>query len=288
MRAFEAVGRHLNMRRAAKEMCVSHSAISQQIRKLESFLEVQLFERTNLGLKLTPAGEHILHEVCDALDRLVKAAYSTESDSKRVLITIASVPGFAANWLIPFIGEFIENFSSFHISVLPLDVVRPEIPTTAELAICYGKPDVAEEHVTKLVDMDLFPVCSPKLIHPAKTICNVRDICKYTLLHHDDGVSWAQWLEKAGIKSRLETEDLYLLGGGHLVINAARIGLGVALADNIEVASDIQKGRLVKLFDLTIPGYASYYLVTVENKFRTTAGMLFEEWLIDRIGSRCR
>jgi LysR family transcriptional regulator, glycine cleavage system transcriptional activator len=283
LRAFEAVGRHLHMRRAAEELCVSHSAVSQQIRKLEIFLEVQLFERTNKGLRLTPAGEHMLQEVSSSLDRIVKAAYSIDSHSNRGPITIASVPGFAANWLVPFMGDFLKNFPNFHISVLPLGVVKPEIPTAAELAICYGKPAVREERVTKLVDPVIFPVCSPTIFQHTKAIRKAKDICKYTLLHHDDGETWAQWLEVAGIRSRSETGDLYLLGGGHLVINAARAGLGIALADNTEVASDIRDGRLVKLFDITIPGDSSYYLVTVEEKFRTAAGMLFEEWLKQRI-----
>ena len=63
--------------------------------------------------------------------------------------------------------------------------------------------------------------------------------------------------------------SLFTFGGSHLAISAARIGLGIALVDKIEVASDIREGRLIRLFDLTIPGYSNYYLVTVENKFRT-------------------
>ncbi len=106
LRAFESVGRHLHMRSASEEMCVSHSAISQQIRKLESILEVQLFERTSKGLELTPVGDHLLQEVRNSLDRLLKATYSIDSHSDKGLITIASVPGFAANWLVPFLGDF--------------------------------------------------------------------------------------------------------------------------------------------------------------------------------------
>ncbi len=172
--------------------------------------------------------------------------------------------------------------------MLPLDVQNPKIPTAAELAICYGKPAVPEERVTKLADTALFPVCSPKLFQFDKTIRKVRDVSRYTLLHHDDGVTWAQWLDAVGITSRSVTRDLYLYGGAHLAISAARIGLGIALADKIEVASDIREGRLIKLFDLTIPGYSNYYLVTVEKKFRTAAGTLFEEWLKERISSQSR
>lgn len=278
LRAFEAVGRHLSMRRAAEELSVSHSAISQQIAKLESLLEMSLLERTNKGLRLTTAGSHFLQEVGLAMDRLAEATAGLHADSNKGQLTIASAPGFAANWLVPFLGDFLRHFSSFDVQILPL---KPgaRIPDEAELAIAYGKPAVPAAQVSRFLGQNLFPVANPKIFHKSQIIRHPADLYDYNLLHEDEGATWAQWFKAAGVRSGRETRGLHLYGGSHLALIAARQGLGIALADSMEVDSDLREGHLVRLFDQTIPGHSSYYLYTALESSRTAAGRMFENWL---------
>ena len=95
LRTFEAVGRHQHMRRAAEELCVTHSAVSQQVRNLESLLDVTLLERKNTGLSLTPLGGRLLQDISSTLDDLVRAIGGVTVDNEAVDLRIACSSGLA-------------------------------------------------------------------------------------------------------------------------------------------------------------------------------------------------
>ena len=163
LRTFEAVGRHQHMRRAADELCVTHSAVSQQVRNLESLLGVVLLERKNTGLALTPSGGRLLQDISSTLDDMVMAIDRVTGDNEEVDLRIACSSGLASNWLIPKLGDFLRHYPGYSFQLISLPVYPQEIPTDIDLCISYGKPPVSEERVSRLEKSPLVPVGSAKL-----------------------------------------------------------------------------------------------------------------------------
>jgi len=283
LRAFEAVGRHQHMRRAAEEMCVSHSAISQQVRKLESMLEVQLLERTNKGLLLTPAGSRLLNELTTALDSLVRATASVAPDYEAAELRVACAPGVADNWLLPNLNDFLRGYESYDVQLDSIPVYPKEVPSDADLAITYGKPPVSEDRVTQLPGSPLLPVCSPDLMSELDRSRSMLDqLTRHTLIHADDGSEWQHWFRLVGAKDLRSRRNLYLSTGYHQILECVRRRLGVGLIAKRFIEEDVASGNLIVLRSDAVFEPEHYYVVRPIEPNRSQAGRNFEQWLYKR------
>ncbi len=283
LRAFEAAGRHLHMRRAAEELCVSHSAISQQVRKLESMLEVPLFERSNRGLLLTAAGNRLLHDLTTALDSLVRATTSVARDSKAAELHVACAAGVATNWLVPNLSDFLQSYEDYDVRLDPIAVYPKEVPSDVDLAVTYGKPPVSEDRITRLSGSQLLPICCPDLMSDMDRSRSILDqLSRHTLLHADDGSEWQQWFRIAGAEGLCGRRNLYLNTGYHLILDCIRRGLGIGLIAKRFIEREIADGSLIVLQKETLfePGY--YYVVRPAEPYRSQAGRDFEQWVYKR------
>lgn len=283
LRAFEAAGRHLHMRRAAEEMCVSHSAVSQQVRKLELLLDVQLFERTNKGLQLTPPGSRLLQDLSNTLDNLVRATASLTPDSEAAELRIACAAGVADNWLLPNLNHFLREYDAFDVQVDSIPIYPTEIPSEVDLAITYGKPPISEDRVTQLAGSRLLPVCSPDLLdHLDRNRSILDQLSRYTLIHADNGNEWRQWFQMAGAEGLYNSRNLYLSTGYHMILESVRRGLGIGLIARRFIENDIESGQLMVLSNDFSFEPEHYYVVRPAETLRSQAGRLFERWLYDR------
>lgn len=280
LRAFEAAGRHLHMRRAAEEMCLSHSAISQQVRKLESLLDVKLLERTNKGLQLTPPGSRLLHELTAALDGLVRATANVAPDNGAASLSVACAAGIAGHWLLPRLDGFLRDYEAFEVQLDPISIYPKEIPTDVDLAITYGKPSVSDDRVTQLPQSPLLPVCSPELFSDLDRGRSLLDqLSRHTLIHADDGSEWRGWFQIAGAEGLFSDKNLYLRTGYHLILDNIRRGLGIGLIAERFIENDIASGRLIVLDNTVIYEPEHYYVIRPKEPYRTQAGRSFEKWV---------
>ena len=283
LRAFEAAGRHLHMRRAAEEMCVSHSAVSQQVRKLESLLDVQLFERTNKGLQLTPPGSRLLEDLSNTLDNLVRATANVAPDSEAAELRIACAAGVACNWLLPNLSDFLRDYDAFDVRIDSIPIYPTEIPSDVDLAITYGRPPISEDRVSRLAGSRLLPVCSPELLDESDLSRSILDqLSRYTLIHADDGNEWQQWLRTAGADGLRNSRNLYLSTGYHIILDSVRRGLGIGLIAKRFIEKDIESGQLIVLSNDSRFEPEHYYVVRPAVTFRSQASRLFERWLFNR------
>ena len=280
LRAFEAAGRHLHMRHAAEEMCVSHSAISQQVRKLESLLDVKLLERTNKGLQLTPPGSRLLHDLTAALDGLVRATAIVAPEDGAAGLRVACAAGIAGNWLLPHLDSFLRDYEAFSVQLDPISIYPKEIPTDVDLAITYGKPPVSDDRITQLPQSPLLPVCSPELVSEQDRGRSVLDqISRYTLLHADDGSEWQSWFQVAGAEGLFSEKNLYLSTGYHMILDSIRRRLGIGLIAKRFIENDIESGRLIVLDNTFIFEPEHYYVIRPTEPHRSQAGRSFEKWV---------
>jgi LysR family glycine cleavage system transcriptional activator len=277
LRAFEAVGRHCHVRRAAEEMHLTHAAVSRQIRILEEQLASRLFHRENNRMQLTTAGRRFLVVVQQALDTLEEGVLHLDPESLAGELVVATTPTISVNWLPSVIKAFVGRYPEVELRFVTIEPHQRTLPQQFDLAVCLGEPDVRGKRVRRIYQENYFPVAAPSLVAPEKPVNKPQDLLHYTLLH-ERFAHWEKWFALQGIE--------HIHGGGNIhfdygfqSIEAARAGLGIVLADQLEVAADLHRGTLVRLLDKVMPVDAGIYLVSDEEETQTVRARLFTEEL---------
>lgn len=297
LRAFEAAARHLSFKNAARELHVTPGAVSHQVKVLEENLGMPLFRRLTRALELTPEGQALLPKVQEGLRSLAEAVERVRSRSEARTLTVLAPPNFAARWLVPRLARFNELRPGLdlHVASRPSmidgrdDTERTPSPEASEVApvamIRFGDGRYPGARVDELFSAVYVPVCSPKLLRGARALRKPADLRHYTLLHDDTVIeegarpSWAAWLESVGVRDIDATRGTHFTDAS-LSLEAAREGLGVALAMKPLVRSEIEAGRLVMPFNTSSPATYSYYLVTPESSAPASVIGAFRDWLL--------
>ncbi|MGE0006664.1 MAG: LysR substrate-binding domain-containing protein [Parvibaculaceae bacterium] len=285
LRAFEAAARHRNLLRAADELAVTHGAVSHQIRNLERELKAPLFDRRRRPILLTQAGEQLLAAVHDSFDRLTRVASAIQNGEIEGEITLSCVPGLAANWLVPRLGRFLSLHANVAVHVVTEYWRHPKIADQADLAIAYGSAEHPGRRVVRLGHAEFFPVCSPALRRRRPPLRQPCDIAGHTLLHEYTDEAWSRWLAASRLPGLKPARNVYF-DGAHLSLEAARAGYGIALGDTATVRGDLADGRLVRLFERTVPAAFPYYLVAPPESEHPAAARALEKWLIDEFAGK--
>ena len=179
------------------------------------------------------------------------------------------------------ISEFHQNYPSIEIHAVEIKPQQKVIPREIDIAICYGKPAEDNRSITELASLEIYPVCSPKMIHDQNYIKKPEDLVSFPLLH--EGLdNWSRWFSKMNIPESENTRNLYFFNT-NLTLSAAREGYGIALCNLLETQQDLLEGRLIKLLDRTIPELDSYYLLTDLPEQQSLRSQLFEEWIKNSI-----
>lgn len=135
MRAFAAAARHLSFTRAALELHVTHSAVSRQIKSLEEFLGVVLFERRVRQVALTAEGQQFHAEVEPALAQINAAARALQAHGPARAVRINVRPSFAVRWLIPRLPSFVERFPDIEPQVVTSTVMPEQAVDSFDIAV---------------------------------------------------------------------------------------------------------------------------------------------------------
>ena len=281
LRVFEAVARHRTMARAADELGVTHSAVSQQIGKLEDLLDARLFDRRHKPLLPTADGQQLLGSVTHALDLLARAAGEISSGEIEGDLTVACVPGLGANWFVSVLGEFLDTYAKIDVHVVTDFWHHPIQSEDADLSIAYGSAEHPDKRVTLLGHPEFFPVCSPRLVGNRRTFRAASDLLSCSLLHDYSKETWSRWFAASGVDDAQPRRDI-VFDSAHLSLQAARAGHGVALGDAATVQHDLKEGRLIRLFESSIPAIHPYYIVTPPTHRLKPAASALESWLLQR------
>jgi LysR family transcriptional regulator, glycine cleavage system transcriptional activator len=303
LRAFEAVARHLSVKRAAAELNVTPAAVSHQIRALEEYLGVQLFHRYNRALELTEAARACLPRLREGFDCLAKAVEALRAQQGQGALTVSAAPSFAARWLMPRLHRFLEAHPDIEVrmSARMRQVSKGGKGTVAEratidawladsdIAILYGRGDYPGFHVEKLLPLTITPICSPRLITGSSPLTRPEDLRHHMLLHDDtgdqyDGESfWELWLKAAGVNG-IDTRRGARFSHAVLAFEAAIESVGVVASMPVLAAADLHAARLVTPFALRVPLVSAYYFVSSEAAMTRPAVAAFRDWLLKEAG----
>jgi LysR family transcriptional regulator, glycine cleavage system transcriptional activator len=283
IRAFEAAARRGSFVEAAKDLHVTHWAIGKQIRLLEDWLGLPLFERRTRGVALTDHGADLLTDVSAALSRLTSAAGRLRGpqSARRVsgVVRINVLPSIALRWLLPRLSKFQESYSSVEIKISTTSRKLRYVGTAFDVGIRSGVEHGSGIRCETLMPDRRLPVCSPRILRD-RPVETAQDLRRHALLHSATTRSaWSQWFSAAGVAGLAPVGQLEL-DHTYLQLQAAVDGLGVALGSLPLVEADLATGRLVCPVAAPELRVDDYQLVVSEDRVRDPAIKAFRSWIL--------
>ena len=276
LRAFEAAARLGSVSAAAHELHVTHSAVSQQIKSLESTLGVRLFGRSGRRIVLTAAGQELALGANEALCAIARTSTLVRQRANPNRLTITTLPSFAACWLTPRIGRFIEEVPDVEINIISTPVKLDFTREGVDVGIRFGFGEYDGLDAEHLMDDEMLVVASPAYVF-SRNLRNADDLARCTLLRSDEE-SWARWFAHAGLDWP-EPDKGLLFDDLALALTWAENGHGVALTRRSLADEALRKGRLVHILDLTLAEQRRYWFVTPQGIGLTPLLDRFRKWI---------
>ncbi|GAA4107802.1 LysR substrate-binding domain-containing protein [Aminobacter aganoensis] len=279
LRAVESVARCGSLVKAAEELGVSASAVSQQIGRTEAQLGRAIFQRTGTGLAPTAFGAKFCARLTSGFQELGRAvALADEASSKMLVVSVA--PAFASRFLVQRLSRFNQRFPELKLRIDASTGLVDLDHSDVDLAIRMGDGKWPGVRAELLLAQEVFPVCAPAL---AARLKRPADIAQLPVIADESTmISWERWFEAAGLAPYPVLPAGPAFTDPILGIDAAIAGQGVALAWQLLSADALADGRLVAPFGITVASGLGYYLVTSaaerpQRKVREFSGWLAEE-----------
>jgi LysR family glycine cleavage system transcriptional activator len=250
LRVFEAAARLSSFSQAANELCVTHSAVSQQIKKLEDWCAVQLFHRDGSGVRITPQAGALFRELNGDLARIADILDTLRMRAVPDQLRVAVIASVASRLLIPKIADFKEAHPQISLNI-SYAFARDGIDLSGlDILITYlDGPYEGPYSATKLLTGEVHPVCAPSYLARAPRTGDGMDFSAAALLHDEDRATWSRWLEKCGVASEsISSGTVY--ADFNLLSIAAIAGHGVALCPTSLIGAELKRGDLVALSDV--------------------------------------
>ncbi len=278
LRAFEASARALSFTSAAEELSMTQSAVSQQIKSLESAMGRTLFLRRARGLELTDEGRGYLPTVQAAFAMLEEGTTVLQSRNHPDVLELQVNLSFALFWLTPRLGQFMDENPGVQLNLATSvwHEERPNNPASMQIVFGLGKREgISGKRLTR---DSIFPVCTPKV---AKQIKSVDDLLKQRLFDlPGTAQSWGAWLKAHPEGGTVLVPAVHRASTWALSLDWAQRGLGVALAHETIANDLLASGQLVRPFDFSIPLKEAYYLIAPEGTRTRHTSKVFKEWLM--------
>lgn len=274
LRAFESAARCQSFSKAARELNVTHAAIAHHVRGLEAEFSESLIIRQGRGVAVTAAGLQLAESLQAGFSTIASGVERLRTQSENRSLNITVTPAFAANWLMPRIGEFWAKHPEISLTINPSIGLTDLRKDGFDLAIRYGDggwPNVKSELLT---DGDFWVVAHPDLVK-GRTVRCLQDVVGLPWLMESHMMERKAIVEREGID--FEQIDLTLLNTNGLVLSAVAAGLGISVQPKSIVERDVQARELVKICELNQENLG-YYMVMLPD--RDPKGLrAFRSWL---------
>lgn len=276
--AFEAAARTGSVTAAAKELSLTQSAVSRQIKALEEQLGAELFHRERQTIQLTSAGETYAREIRDALYKISAASLNLRANPKGGTLNLAVLPLFGTRWLAPRLPKFLAANPGCNINLttkISYFDLRQEV---LDAAIHFGSPLWTGGEMVKLCEEVVIPVCSPEM-RAEYDFRSPADLRKAPLLHMTTRPdAWEQWL----VKHDAPADNVHgmLFDQFATAAEAAKSGVGIALLPEFLISEELQSGQLERALDISSTSEGAYYLVWQPDRRDYPPLAAFRSWIL--------
>jgi len=280
------------VRKAAQSLCRDHAAVSRHLRAIEAWTGATLIERTSSGVVLTEDGVRYHKVVAQAMDLIAQATLDLMSRGNSHRLHIRCMPAFALHWLSGRLGEFEKANSGIDIELRPsdrsADFSSYETDVDIRLVPSYVDPPALPAGLNGIdvASVPIIAVASRAYLENSPPIHEPQDVLRHQLLHEENFNRWGNWLAAHGVH-----DDAYLTGPrlweGHLTMDAARHGRGIALTNLLVATDDIAAGRLIEVGRglRTFQPYAIaiYRFVARADRWDAPLVRRFRRWLLEAV-----
>lgn len=279
LRAFESASRLLSFKAAAEELSVTPTAISHQIRTLEDWLGLALFERLPRQVRLTEGGERLFRSLHGALLEVAQSVDTLRPQRSVSSLTLSTTAAFAALWLVPRLGRFYAQHPNINVRLdTHCEVIDLHQDASVDLVLRYSLDDYPNLYGLCLFDESFGVYGSPEQVALAArrtpTLISVHWHNSKLYAH-----GWQAWCAKAGENWLKQSPANREYDEEHYALQAAIAGQGLVLASNILVSESVASGLLVPYkTDVVVDG-AGYSALCVPGRERHPPVRAFFAWL---------
>lgn len=277
--AFEAAARTGSVTAAARELSLTQSAVSRQIKALEEQLGVELFHRERQTIRLTAGGNIYAREIRDALRIISTASLTLKANPFGGTLNLAILPTFGTRWLAPRLPGFLSRHPGITINLVTKLSYFDFRLEPVDAAIHFGLADWQGAEMSLLRSETVIPACSPELrdTYRFQTPLDLRQAPLLHLTTRPD--AWERWLASNDVQS--DQVRGMLFDQFATAAQAAMAGLGVALLPEFLIEEEMASGRLVKAIDRPMQSTEAYYLVWPNERGSHPPLQAFRDWILE-------
>ena len=278
LRVLEAACRLKSYSQTGEELGVTHSAISQTIRRLELSYGLKLFRREGMRMMPTDPALALSKAYVEAARIIDRAAADVSADATDSSLIVSMLPSVAKLWFTPRLQRLQDIMPELAVDVRTGREFANLDADGVDIAMRFGRGHWPGLHVELLFDEVAFPVASPDFMtrHGPVTDGRMRDLP----LILEDPHLWPTWFETARQAPPQPLRGLSF-DDAAMVVEAAAAGLGVALVRRIHADSYLEAGRLVRVSQTCMKTPLSCYLVWRPDSPRIELIRRFADWLLE-------
>lgn len=239
---FHVAARAGSISRAAEELGVTPSAVSQQIQSLEVHLGTSLMTKVGRRVVLTEAGERYFSMIADELERIGEATQGIRGYRSVTTLVVRATPSLSSKWLLPRMRRFLDTHPDLEMRLdgtnEPTDFSREGV----DVEIRHGGGNWPGLFVEGLAEERFFPVCAPEYCRSESL--EAKNLIAHRLIHSAKSqMQWTTWFTAAGVAPAQRWRRV-LFDRTHMAIDAALDGMGIALESNLMMGRELQAGLL--------------------------------------------
>ncbi|MCK1525023.1 LysR family transcriptional regulator [Bradyrhizobium sp. 17] len=276
--AFESAARTGSMTLAARELSLTQSAVSRQIKILEKQLDVELFVRERQTIRLTAVGDAYAREVREALHKISTASFNLHANPSGGMLNLAILPTFGTRWLAPRLPRFLSANPGITINLATRLSYFDFRAEALDAAIHFGQPEWPGAEMVLLRSEEVVPACSPavKRQHGFRVAGDFKRAPLLSISTRPQ--AWDRWFSLHDVPGRIFQGMVF--DQFATVAQAAIAGVGVALLPTFLIKDELASRKLVRAINLPMESPERYYLVWPSERATYPPLLAFREWLV--------
>jgi DNA-binding transcriptional LysR family regulator len=277
LHCFEAAARKLSFKEAATELNVTPTAVSHQIRALETDLGQPLFRRQHRGVELTEAGAYLYHAVQRSFEAISDVVREMRGVAGGDDVVVFSSTAMSALWLTPKLSHFWRSHADIGVSQIVSDTPAPD--GAADLTLTYGDLD-PEDASCRLLFRDRISAVGSRSFAADHGIKAADDLHRAPLIHvvgeRQHWTGWVDWL--GGLGCPVPTGQRIAVNNYMIALQMAKDGIGAVLGWDGLIGGMIESGDLTELVSDRIASPQCFYIRT--HRRASPRAIRLRDWLI--------
>jgi LysR family transcriptional regulator, glycine cleavage system transcriptional activator len=275
---FHAVARAGSISRAADELRVTPSAVTQQIQALELHLGTSLTIKVGRNIVLTEAGERYFQMVGREIEHIADVTQHVRGVRSALTLTVRAAPSVASKWLLPRLHSFVDANPDIELRLDGTNETTDFGKENVDIQIRHGDGVWPGLFIESLGKERFFPLCAPTMLPPASIPAEA--LPRHRLIHSvKSQMQWPRWFSEACVQPQQRWQRV-LFDRSHTSIDAAVGGIGIALESALLAWRELRDGTLVcPVIDPPAVSLATQWIVCPHGHLRHRKTRTFLDWL---------